>query len=274
MTLLGRVMIFLVLLFSIIFCLMSILVNATHRNNRVVAENLQKKLSEEEVAKKQVQEQLESANNKLAIEATARRTVVSLLQTQYKDKDEQLTALQAINSRLQSTHTELDQTHKELVSKREAEIKENEQIRKQLMDALEDRDLMHKRYGDLTDMLFRTRGSLLALEERYATVATDYTSAKEKLDILGIKPDTKLDGLPPGVNGLVSAMSTNGRVEINLGRDDGVRVGHTLEVSRNFQYLGRIKILTVSDNSSVGEILPGYQKGYIREGDRVDSKLY
>ncbi len=274
MTLLGKVMIFVILLLSIIFFAASWMVNQTHRNNRIVAEDLQKKLSDAEVASQQLQEQLDLANTKLAIEATARRSVLSALQTELTADRQELAQLQGRMTLLQSTHTELDQTHKELVAKREAEVKENADLRKQLMDALEDRDLMHKRCGELTDSFYRTRGSLAALEERYASLAFEHTSAREKLDILGIKPETRLDGPPPGVNGLVTALSTNGRVEINLGKDDGIRVGNTLEVSRNYQYLGRIKILTVSDNSAVGEILSGYQKGFLREGDRVDSKLY
>jgi hypothetical protein len=76
------------------------------------------------------------------------------------------------------------------------------------------------------------------------------------------------------VNGQVTAVSTNGLVEVSLGRDDGMREGFTLEVHRNGQYLGRLLIKTVTDNKSVAEIMTGYQKGYVREGDRVDSKLF
>jgi hypothetical protein len=68
---------------------------------------------------------------------------------------------------------------------------------------------------------------------------------------------------------VVLAVGQNGLVEISLGRDDGIREGHQLDVYRGGQYLGRIEIRRTQDDKSVGQILPGFRKGFIQQGDDV-----
>ncbi len=173
---------------------------------------------------------------------------------------------------LQSAHTALVQTEQATQLELKAKTADNELLRTQIKDARQDRNQIFQRLVAAKDEFNRLQGDLQTLVERERQLAMDYTAAKEKLDILGITPDTLLQ--TPDVNGQVLAVATNGLVEISLGRDDGMREGFTLEVHRGGQYLGRLKVRTVRDDKSVAEILTGYQKGYIRAGDRVDSKLY
>lgn len=273
MTLLGKVFTGLICLFSVIFFTLAVAVNATHNNYRKLADELKAKVESADVNFKQLTDIKEATKDELALEQMARRSVLAAMQTQVEAMQNDLAKKELELSNAQSQLTQLTQTEQQTVQDLSAKTKENADLRKQLADTLQDRNETHSRLAAVTDEFHRLQGSLRALTERYNALATDFTSAKEKLDILGIKPDTKLE-IPPGVTGLVSAVSSNGLIEINLGRDDGLRAGHTLEVSRNLQYLGRIKINRVEDNSSVGQILTGYQKGFIREGDKVDSKLY
>ncbi len=148
-----------------------------------------------------------------------------------------------------------------------------ETLRKQIVEAREDRNQLYGRLVKTIDEYNRLQGMFQSLDERRQQLASDYTSAKEKLDILNIKPTTLIEA-PPAVNGQILAVSTSGSVEVSLGRDDGMREGFTLEVTRSGQYLGRLKLTTVAADKSVAQILTGHQRGFIREGDRVDSKLY
>jgi len=72
----------------------------------------------------------------------------------------------------------------------------------------------------------------------------------------------------------VLAVGAGQSVEVSVGRDDGLRTGHQLDIFRNGSYLGRIEIRTIADDKAVGKILPSYRKGFIQAGDRVASKVY
>ena len=155
----------------------------------------------------------------------------------------------------------------------DATSKDNDVLRQKLKDSRQDRDQIFQRLVAAQDNLNRTQGSLQTIIDRERQLASDYTAAKEKLEILGIDPDTELLE-PPRVNGQITLVDSNGLVEVNIGKDDGLREGFTLDVTRDKQYLGRLVIRRVADDKAIGEILKDYQKGYMRSGDRVDSKLY
>jgi hypothetical protein len=74
---------------------------------------------------------------------------------------------------------------------------------------------------------------------------------------------------------VTSTRRSNGRqlVEISIGYDDGVRVGHNVEVFRGDRYLGRINIEKVDPDVAVGVVIPEFQIGQIQEQDDVSTKL-
>jgi len=77
----------------------------------------------------------------------------------------------------------------------------------------------------------------------------------------------------PTVDGIVTAVSKSGLVEISIGSDDGLREGHQLEVFSGSSYLGRIKIRRTAPDRAVGEVIPEYRKGDIKKGNRVATRL-
>ncbi len=272
MTLLGKVFTGLVFLLSVIFFSLSVAVNASHINQKVEAEKFQKQASDAKQRNTQLTGLLEVYKNELAIEQVARRSALAALQTQLQQTQQELEAQELDLSNLQSAHTALVQTEQATQQELEAKTADNELLRRQIKSTREDRNQIFQRLVTAKDQFNRLQGIYQSLAEREQQLAEDYTAAKEKLDILDIGPDTLLEA--PPVNGKVLAVATDGLVEVSLGRDDGMREGFTLEVHRGGQYLGRLKLRKVRDDKSVAEILTGYQKGYIREGDRVDSRLY
>ena len=114
-------------------------------------------------------------------------------------------------------------------------------------------------------------GEFASLKLREQDLAEDYTKVKELIDAADLKPDTILSA-PPAVNGEVVRVMDSLAL-LSVGRDDGVRIGHTLDVSRGTTYVGRLKVQRVDDNYSVAEMLDSYRRSTLRTGDRVDSKL-
>lgn len=272
MTLLGKVFTGLVFLLSVIFFALSVAVNASHINQKELAAKYQTEASDAQRRNSELQNQLENYKTELAIEQAARRSALGSLQTQLKGRQSELETQEATLADVRSQLTRLIQTENATQLELKAKTADNDLLRNQLKSAREDRDQLFQRLVTAKDSINRLQGTYDSLSARARQLASDHTAAKEQLEILGIDEKTLLKA-PPPVNGEVLSVETNGLVEVSLGRDDGMRAGFTLEVHRNGQYLGRLKVRKVRDDKSIAEILVGYQKGYIQAGDRVDSKL-
>ena len=170
-------------------------------------------------------------------------------------------------------HTTLTSAEKTTTEQLSARTAENNQLREQIATTRENRNQLLQRLVAAKDEYNRLQGSYQTLQERAVQLRLENNLVAQKLQVLGVKPDTLLDA-PPEVQGEVLDVASNGLVVVSLGRDDGIREGFTLEVHRSGQYLGKLKVKSVRDDKSVAEVLTGYQKGYIQAGDRVNSKLY
>ncbi len=272
MNLLGKVFTGLVLLLSVIFFALSVAVNASHINQKEQADKFQKDASDAQRRNTELNTLLENYKTELAIEQAARRSALASLQTQLEDSQSELQTQEATLADVRSQLTQLVQTEKATQLELKAKTADNDLLRQQIKQARQDRDQLFQRLVDAKDSISRLQGTYDSLSARARQLAADHTAAREKLEILGISEDTLLQA-PPAVNGQVLAVETNGLVEVSLGRDDGLREGFTLEVHRNGEYMGRLKVRTVRDDKAIAEILVAYQKGNIRAGDRVDSKL-
>ena len=97
----------------------------------------------------------------------------------------------------------------------------------------------------------------------------------------GRNPGRGFAGPPPaGLQGEVTQVDRlSGRVEISLGSDDGLVPGHELNVYRNppprsrgrAVSLGRMRILSLSPDQAVGEMIDGNAAGNVKEKDRVST---
>ncbi len=65
----------------------------------------------------------------------------------------------------------------------------------------------------------------------------------------------------------------NNILEISLGSDDGLRVGHSVEVFREGKYLGRAQITLTTLERSVATVDTKQITGPIQKGDRVTTRL-
>ena len=272
MTLLGKVFTGLVFLLSVIFFSLAVAVNASHINWKEQADKFKKEASDTQARNAQLTSALEEMKTELAIEQYARKSALASLQTQLAQAQGDLQMQEATLADLQSAHTALVQTEQNTQLELKARTSDNELLREQFKQAKEDRNQIFQRLVAAKDEFNRLQGDYKTLVDRERQLAMDYTAAKEKMDVLDISPDTLLEA--PNVNGEVLAVASNGTVVISLGRDDGMRSGFTVEVHRDGQYLGRLKVRRVEDNQSVAEILTSHQKGYIRAGDRIDTRLF
>ncbi len=84
---------------------------------------------------------------------------------------------------------------------------------------------------------------------------------------------------PPDVEGVITRIEPNNRrVEISIGSDDGLLVGHELSVYRlkpKVDYIGKIRIILVEPDKAVGEVVGGktYLGKKMEEGDNVTATI-
>ncbi|MEM1305732.1 MAG: hypothetical protein AAGG46_12595, partial [Planctomycetota bacterium] len=127
-----------------------------------------------------------------------------------------------------------------------------------------------------TERVNATLGQLESAAERTETLMVDLARTRAVLEANGINPNTSVDDVTPVVDGFVSAVRRNGSqrlIEVTIGADDGLRVGHKVEVFRGRKYLGRAIIRKTDPDQAVAEIDPSYGINRIQEGDRVATRL-
>lgn len=142
---------------------------------------------------------------------------------------------------------------------------ERDSLRKDLKDARKQREEAFKKTVELTDALHQLANEFRELQARHTELLQKRGESKAP------SPDRQL----PKMEGLILTVAS-GIVEISLGSDAGLRAGDRLDVYRSDKgvstYLGRIQIIEVTPDRSVGKILPG-REGEIRKGDRVTTPL-
>jgi hypothetical protein len=278
MTLLGRVFTMMVLLLSITFFLVSLLVNSTHTNHKVSLNALKTQTGKLEQTNEELRKQTEVLKTALSQEQMARRTSLSSLQTQLADAKEQLAQANKELTDKAAVLTLQTQQLSETMDRVKLLTSQNDTLKTEIDKIVVDRDAQRRKVISLTDKLHELQSveaDLLAERTKLQNDATLYQAKAETygaaLRSAGI---TDPDDVPPAdLKGEVLTVNNNQLVVVSLGKDDGLREGHTLEVFRGSQYLGRVAIRTVKDDQSIGQILPSYRKGYIQAGDKVAARV-
>jgi hypothetical protein len=82
---------------------------------------------------------------------------------------------------------------------------------------------------------------------------------------------------PEDVRGVIKALdASSGLVTISLGSDAGLSVGNTLEAFRfkpRPTYLGRIQLVDVRHHDAVGKLISTQRRGLVQIGDEVASRI-
>lgn len=285
MNFVGKILIMLILVMSFVFMGFAVAVYATHTNWRdkvlgsANAPSADEKSGLKKVLadKKAENAELQAALEKLKAEKDA----------EIKDKAESLVKLETEKKALQSERDDLTKQRDELSKKEKAAVAaldsssknlekltaEVGKIRQEIRVAQDDRDKQFAQVVKLTDQVHQREGEVVRLTERSKQLTQDITKARALLAKHGEDVNSPLDKTPPQLFGKVLAINDEKMVEVSVGSDDGLRVGHTMEVYRGDKYIGRVVILTTNTDRSVAKILPDYTKTPIQKGDNVATRL-
>ncbi len=300
MNLLGKILIVLIFVMSLVFSTMVVAVYSTHTNWRDVVMRpadqvgpgkelgLRYQLENERQLVKQYQDRVELLTKQLNAEKLAYQQAVAKLETENARLADELDQLKRTHAQLVEENNRalaslyaLQQETASLRAEVEGGMLGDQKViglREEIRLVQKDRDAQFDRVVTLTDELNQTLQQLETLKEQSVRLAQELANAKSVLQKFGLKPHPELyQDVPPEVDGIILATTAAGHVEISIGADDGLVKGHKLEVYRvapeQSTYLGRIEVLETSPDRAVCRIIPEYRKGEMQRGDRVASKI-
>ena len=279
MTFLGKIFVVLIFVMSLVFMSFAVAVFATHKNWMTVvtdpANGLKKQLTDARSQQSDLENQRAKLETDLANEKAARVRDVGKLTTA-KDEIETQRAL------LADREATLIQNTANAVADNTATQNAIEQLRVEIDALRTSSDIARKERNDaLTasvkaeDQLAQAKGEWDRLKKRNEQLVGQVAVLDNRLREAGVQ----LDSGTPRVEGVVLDSRENGLVEISIGSDDGLAVGHELDVFRfgtdvaSSKYLGRVRLVRVEPDKSVGQVIPETRKGTIQRDDRVATRL-
>ncbi|MEM8677870.1 MAG: hypothetical protein AAGF97_00815 [Planctomycetota bacterium] len=278
MTLVGKILVVLIFIMSLVFMSFTLAVYSTHRNWKDLVENpntgLKARLTQKEQQLRQKENEKQEALNKLAYERATRTEALAVLEVKLSE----LTAELARNEEsLRTTQTQLGEANQVVSSslaQKQRLTEEVTKLREEVKGAREDRDFQVAEVQKLTDRINQSQGQLRRLRDRNNQLTGELGRAQVLLDSNDLDLNAPLDGQPPRLDGVVTAVRQRDLVEVSLGADEGVRRGHKLDIyAGSGAYLGRLEVVETAPDRAVGRVVPQYSQGVIRKGDRVATKL-
>lgn len=217
----------------------------------------------------------EDLNKKLEAEAAAKKKALAELETRLTEKTAELANANATLDGLRKENRGLTEDVAVLQQNLKDKTTEVNTLRGQIRTVQAESDANAKLVVEKTEKNNQLAGDLGRLKERNAQLAEQQAKSGLLLAKVDMTSETPLDLQPPKVDGMVLATSgtQNDLLEISLGSDDGLRVGHTVDVYREGKYLARAEIKKIDPNRAVAQVDPKIHLGPIQKGDRVTTRI-
>jgi chemotaxis protein histidine kinase CheA len=276
MNLVGKIFVVLILIMSVVFMSLAMAVYATHRNWRDYVEaspgGLRPQLQQLQAEQQELQETKRRLETTLEAEKAAYQQQLAKLESETQQLSEQRAQMQQELQDL-SQKSSVQATAVESTAQNAAALMAQVvALREDIKTAQQQRDQMFDQLIANSEQLHQEQGDLVRASEQLGQLTRDVGRYRQLLEENNIDPMASPDGLPPSVYGEVRDVR-DGRLEVSIGSDDGLRVGHTVEVWRDQTYLGRAEIVRTAPDRAVAEMIKSYQRGVVQVGDRVATKL-
>jgi len=284
MNIIGKIFVFAVFVMSLVFMSFAIALFSTHTNWREeiirpadqvqAGKPLGYKLQLDEAKKERetLTAEIAKLTAEVASSEAARDQIVAKIQTALGEKDKELQALRKAKDtredEREKAQTELAMTRTEL----EKATKTVEGLRDDIRGMQAKVDEQVTRTAKLAGELHEKESFLEIATERKAQLEKQVANARLLLKQHGLAIESMPRDHVPTAGGVVTAVADDS-IEVTLGGDDGVQMGHFLEVYRDDEYLGRVQVISVKPDRSVGRVIREFKRGDIQPGDRVATRL-
>ena len=284
MNVIGKIFVFAVFVMSLVFMSFAVAIYSSHINwehevNRKPEEvrgaqkpGLKYQLKQAEDERQKLKQEIDLLVRKVAESEAARDQVVAKLQTALVEKDGELTELRKNKEDREKLQQEaiakLDAAEAELKMAVDEVAALRDQVRQQQVKVDQEVD----RTAVIAQKLHEAQSFLDIATERKEQLEKQVANARLLLKQQGLSLDALPKDRVPTLDGDVLAVADNA-IEVSLGGDEGLQAGHTLEVYRDGQYVGRAVVKTVKPDRAVAVILREYSRGIVQRGDKVTTRL-
>jgi hypothetical protein len=275
MNLLGKILTFLILLTSVAFCVVAIIVVASHQSWKETAENNRKVAEDFRRRFQNAEEQLQLLRGQNEKASVARAQAIAYLNSQLavvrERYDSQVLQVQNLSSQLNNSTALL----------REAEARLKEQDTEVATLSTQNRDLavelstQSQRVAVILSQVEAAEVKKEQLAAQLQNMMVEYNDLKKVADVVGIDKNTLWAQIPPDLNGRVTGISPNQKdvFAVSLGLDDGLRAGHTIDVVRNGRHIGTATVVDSKANNATARFVTGMRNAMPQVGDEVTTVL-
>ena len=284
MNLIGKIFVFAVFIMSLVLMTFATAIYLSHTNWKDTVERppeqvsggkplgLKYQLQEAEQEREKLDREIKELTAKVAASEASRDQVVAKLQTAIVDKSTELDVLRAEKEKRQNDVQNLADELKDAKEALQRVTADAERLRGDVRAQQKIVDEQVDRAGSLAAQLEEQKAFLAVANERKAQLERQVANARLLLQQSGLSVDSPPRDRVPKLDGDVIAVA-EGAIEISLGGDDGLQVGHTLEVYRGDQYVGRAVVRAVRPDHAIAEPVREYMRGVVQRGDKVTTRL-
>lgn len=229
-------------------------------------------LEQAETTRKALQDEITRLSSRVADSEQARDQVLAKLQAALVEKDGELKALRGEKdereAKLQKALAEMDVAQAALKQANEDVEALREQVAAQELKV----DAEVTNAAKLAVELEEQKSFLAIATERKAQLEKQVANARLLLKQNGLTLESLPKDRVPTLDGAVLAVADNS-IQVSIGADDGLQVGHTLEVYRDGLYVGRAVVRAVKPDHAVAELIKEFARGVVQRGDKVTTRL-
>lgn len=284
MNYLGKIFVFAVFIMSLVLMTFAGAVFLSHTNwqdeiNRQPAEckagqlpGYRYRLDQAEKERRELQEEITRLTQRVAESEQARDQVVAKLQSALSQKTVELDGLR----KEKASREEAQQRAIKDLEDAQASLKEEsatvERLRGEVREQQKQVDERVDTASQLSVDLQQTRALLAVAAERQEQLEKQVANARILLQQSGLTLDSLPKDRVPTLDGAVTAVADDA-IELSLGADDGLQVGHAVEVYRAGEYVGRAVVRLVKPDRAVAELVKEFSRGIVQRGDKFTTRL-
>ena len=269
----GNILTVLILLMSTIFLVIAVMVAASDRNWKKAASNFQAKAKAAQDNLELVKGSTQKMEKLLVAERTSRagqvgnlNSQVRILRDQLKTESDKLVKAEGRESTLV---TELNVAQKRI----EDLVNQINNLKKVNTDYVDDISVQFQSVRNLQNQLYEAQNQITVLNETKSNLEAKVAKFAKVMLKNNLDENSLTDHIPPKVESVVSATFRGGLFEIKLGEDDGVRVGHEMDIFRKRRFVGKGRVVKTNHNNAVLRVIDGMMNDQVQEGDSVSTKL-